>query len=318
MTRFRIWNVLRKTALIVLLPLLIWCVFALHFILFNENTLLTGIAGILFCGLWLLSLFVKKAIFVPLGMALVILTGFCALTPAYRFSKVKWQTPWQRRPRAVLLGGNKIKFYDVRDFRYESESKMIVRYKDMIFDLDDLRSVDLALSHWDGLEMVAHTMLAFNFAKSPTLVLSLETRIPEGKTQSAVAGLFKQYEIIPVLGTEEDIFDLRIKYRGEDFYRYRTRTTREQARKLLQAVAFYVNGRPRFYNTLTRNCSTGLLPFLRVLRLDPIEDIRLVINGYSDQLMYRLGYLEHDEGESFASLRHRSYVPGKSRGTPAK
>jgi hypothetical protein len=202
----------------------------------------------------------------------------------------------------------------VRDFRYRSEDDHTVRYRDMTVDPERLSSVDLAVSYWDGLEAVAHTMLGFNFSDGQRLVLSMETRIPEGRSQDAVAGLFKQYEIIPVLGTPQDVFDLRIKYRGEDFYLYRTNVTPEQGRLILLAVARRLNGERELYNTLTRNCSTSLAPLVEVVGKEPFRDIRVLFNGYSDRMLYELGYLKHREDESFASLRNRSYVPGKSRG----
>ena len=97
-----------------------------------------------------------------------------------------------------------------------------------------------------------------------------------------MAGLFKQYEIIPVLGTPQDVFDLRIKYRGEDFYLYRTNVTPEQGRLILLAVARRLNGEREFYNTLTRNCSTSLAPLVEVVGKEPFRDIRVLFAKYAE------------------------------------
>ena len=308
-------TVVRIAALAVALPLIFWSCGVFHYLLFRETLFLTALVGIFFLGLWIFGLFFQRAVWILLASQMFVGIYFLCVTPENSFQNVQWQTPWVRRPWAEFdLKEKKITFYDVRDFCYKSENDYQVRYLDMTVSPEELHSLDLAVSHWDGLESVAHTMLCFNFKNQKRLVLSMETRIPVGKKQGAVAGLFKQYEIIPVLGTPEDLFDLRIKHRGEDFYLYRTNTTPEQMRHLLRSVAVYVNLKPEFYNTLTRNCTTSLLPLVEVLALDPIDDFRLVINGFSDQLLFRLGYLHCREGETFASLKSRSYIPGKSAG----
>ncbi|MBQ9500828.1 MAG: DUF4105 domain-containing protein [Lentisphaeria bacterium] len=303
-----------KVCLVLALPVLVWCLGVLHFLLFREEIFLTLIAGALFFLLYFAGWFRFRAavmlILAEVGIALF----FRCITPVQRFARTKWQTPWARRPAAGFPGKGKILFRDVRDFRYRTENDYTVRYLDMTVDPDRLRSVDLALSHWDGLEAVAHTMLGFNFSDGKRLVLSMETRLPEGRGQDAVAGLFKQYEIIPVLGTPEDVLDLRVRYRGEDLYLYRTCVTPEQGRLLLMCIARRINGGRAFYNTLTRNCSTSLAPLAEVAGGEPFRDIRVLVNGFSDRMLYELGYLKHREGESFDSLRNRSYIPGKSRG----
>ena len=307
-------RIAEKVSLVLAFPVLVWCLGVLHFLLFGEDPFLTVGAAVLFFLLYLAGWFHFRAAVMIFLAEIGIAVFFWCITPSQRFAGTTWQTPWARRPAAGFPGDGKVLFRNVRDFRYRSEDDYTVRYLDMTVDPERLSSVDLAVSHWDGLEAVAHTMLCFNFSDGKRLVLSMETRIPAGMTQNAVAGLFKQYEIIPVLGTPEDVFDLRIKYRGEDFYLYRTCVTSEQGRLLLMCVARRINGGRAFYNTLVRNCSTSLAPLVEVAGGKPFCDIRLLFNGFSDRMLYERGYLKHREGESFASLQYRSYVPGKARG----
>ena len=239
---------------------------------------------------------------------------FACLTPAKQFENVTWQSPWKHRPEAEFLPDSRIRFRYVRDFLYRSEKDYTPQYREMIVSAGDLQHIDLALSHWDGMESVAHTMLGMQFKNGEYLCLSLETRVPEGKEQSSIGGLFKQYELIPLLGTRRDIFDLRIKHRGEDFYLYRTTLSQEKARQLLIFLAANLKRKPQFYNTLTHNCTTALELFLHIAGNGPVDDFRLLVNGFSDKLLYELGYLKHRKGESFASLKSRSYISGKSAG----
>ena len=173
------------------------------------------------------------------------------------------------------------------------------------------RTVVVAVSHWDGMEKIAHTMLSFGFADGRYLALSMETRLPEGKEQGFLPGFYKQYEIIMVLATEEDLFKLRTDYRGEELYLYRTNATPEQARQMFRLLlegADRLYREPAYYNSITQNCTTSLAPLLRLINPSFEGDIRLLLNGESDQLLYELGYLKHRDGESFPELKKRRYV----------
>ena len=74
----------------------------------------------------------------------------------------EWQPSWSRLP-SVEINGNEIVVKDVRSFIYRTERDFDARYVTRRFDLDKLATLDFAVSHWDGMEFVAHTMLSFRF-----------------------------------------------------------------------------------------------------------------------------------------------------------
>lgn len=238
------------------------------------------------------------------------LVWFLALTPERQFRETVWQSSWGRAPR-VVYSGTEATIHDVRDFVYRSEQDYDVRYRTLSFDRTGVETVDLAVSHWDGLDRIAHTMLSFGFADGRHLAVSMETRLPEGAVQGFLPGLYKQYEILMVLATEEDLFKLRTNFRGEEFYLYRTNATPAQSRELLELIltgADELYRNPAYYNSITQNCTTSLAPLLRVINPTFTGDIRLLLNGRSDELLYDLGYLHHRDGESFAALKSRSRI----------
>ena len=104
------------------------------------------------------------------------------------------------------INGNEIVVKDVRSFIYRTERDFDARYVTRRFDLDKLATLDFAVSHWDGMEFVAHTMLSFGFEDGKHLALSVETRLPEGVEQGSVPGLYKQFNVIYILADEEDLF----------------------------------------------------------------------------------------------------------------
>lgn len=148
----------------------------------------------------------------------------------------EWQPSWSRLP-AVEINGNEIVVKDVRSFVYRTERDFDARYVTRRFDLDKLSTLDFAVSHWDGMEFVAHTMLSFGFEDGRHLALSVETRLPEGVEQGTIPGLYKQFNVIYILADEEDLFGLRTSYRKEDMYLYRINIGRENLKKAFLGFA---------------------------------------------------------------------------------
>ena len=68
---------------------------------------------------------------------------------------------------------------------------------------------------------------------------------------------------------------------------------------------------PRFYNTLTANCTTIVFEMAR--RIDPglPMDWRLLASGYLDRYLYDLGALAGPGG--FDTLRQRAHITAKAR-----
>lgn len=222
----------------------------------------------------------------------------------------EWQPSWSRLP-SVEINGNDVVAHDVRSFIYRTEHDFDVRYVTRRFDLDKLSTLDFAVSHWDGMEFVAHTMLSFGFEDGKRLALSVETRLPAGVEQGTIPGLYKQFNVIYILADEEDLFALRTSYRKEDMYLYRINIGRESLKKAFLGFVEKINGfhaRPRYYNTVTANCTTELVDtfknYLGVRRWQWVP----LFNGMCDQDAYDRGELLHLPGESFPELKKRSFL----------
>lgn len=222
----------------------------------------------------------------------------------------EWQASWSRLP-TVEINGNDITVHDVRSFIYRTEQDYDVRYVTRHFDLDKLATLDFAVSHWDGMEQVAHTMLSFGFDDGRFLALSVETRLPKGVSQGTIAGLYKQFNLIYILADEEDLFGLRTNYRKEDMYLYRINIDRKNLKKAFLGFAANINAlheHPRYYNTVSANCTTELVhTFQNYLGLRPWQWTPL-FNGMSDQDAYDRGELLHHPGETFPELKKRSFL----------
>jgi hypothetical protein len=274
-----------------------------------------------FCawGFWLASaavfisaVFVKRnrpATFIIAAiMPLTVTIWWFTITPA---NNADWQTPWARMPE-IEVKGNVLSIQNIRDFNYRGENDYDVRYISGDYDLEKLEKVMLVLSYWDGNTAVAHTMLDFGFKDGKWLVISSETRLKNGQQQTALGGLFKQYGSLYIIGTEADLLMLRTNYRKEQVYMYQMlRITPAESRTLLLDLVKRCNQlrtRPMFYNTITGNCMTSLIPSMRTASRDPnvFRDIRILLNGYSDEMIYERNY--NPAEISYEQFRQDHYI----------
>ena len=76
---------------------------------------------------------------------------------------------------------------------------------------------------------------------------------------------------------------------------------------------------PEFYNTLTNNCTTNIRNEINQLHPGRVPyDFRVLLPGYSDELAYDLGLIEHDG--SYQTTRERARINNlayKYRDAPA-
>lgn len=307
----------------VLLPILmfgaVWCSGA-FFIAFDAAPAIAVLAVFALWMLILLSVFLRRAILAAALVESAALAAFLCITPQQRFRDTKWQTSWGKTPEVRKLADGRYELENVRDFHYRSEDDYEVDYRSLTVDPEKISSIDAVFSHWDDLEMIAHSMLGLNFSDGTTLVFSLETRLPTGVEQNGICGLYRRYALAMIVGTPEDLYGLRADHRGETLYVYRVKADRKYMRKTVISLlerAGHLQRHPEFYNSLFRNCTTGMLSALPEANSMKINDIRLIFNGMAGNMLFEKDLIVHREGESFGSLRARSLVPGRCNGEGA-
>lgn len=224
----------------------------------------------------------------------------------------KWQTPWERAPQ-FEISGDTLTIRNLRDFRYRSEQDFDPLWRTETYNLNTIIGADFAECHWDGMEAICHTMISFSFADGKHLVISAETRLPAGETQSAIGGLYKRYGLLYLFGTEEDIFALRTNYRHEDLLLMPMNIKPQSARNMLLhfiAQAQQAEEKHIAYNTISNNCSSGVMRTFRHLApsMPRYYDLAPIHNGSISKLLYKHGALITRTGESYNDLRKRCYL----------
>jgi hypothetical protein len=132
------------------------------------------------------------------------------------------------RTSSGTIEGDRLLVRNVRNFLWRGDADFDPRWETRSYDLNGLTGLDLFLSYW-AREPIAHTILSFGFADGRHLAFSIEIRKEKKEAYSALAGLFRAYELSFIAADERDVVGVRTNVRGEDVRIYRVRATPAQA-----------------------------------------------------------------------------------------
>jgi hypothetical protein len=238
------------------------------------------------------------------ALVLVILLWWSTIMPS---GDRPW-TPDVARAATATIDGDRLVISNVRNFNWRSDADFDPVWEQRSYDLSQVANVDLIMSYWAG-ETIAHTIISFGFTDGTRLAFSIETRKEVGEAYSPIAGFFKQYELSVIAADERDVVRVRSNVRGEDVRIYRLRMTSAAAQVLLHEYVTMLNNiadQPRFYNTLTANCTTLVYNMVRVIHPGLPLDPRILLTGYLPDYAYDLGAT--DTSMPFAILRDLSKI----------
>lgn len=195
--------------------------------------------------------------------------------------------------QALKGPGQRVSVSNVRNFRWRSDEDFDARWEQRSYDLSRLERVDVALSYWMG-PAIAHTLVSFGFSNGEHLVFSIEIRKERGEQFDALAGFFRRYEMVLVAADERDILAVRTNVRGETVHLYQVDMPAQAMRELFMAYAQQADElieQPRFYNTLTANCTTIVWQLARSIGAQLPLDWRLMASGYLPSYLQGFGVL---------------------------
>ena len=237
---------------------------------------------------------------------------FLGVVVWYSSIKPSHDRPWRPEvavmPRAII-DGDRVRITGVRNFEYRSRNDFNVRYEEREVSLSHLNSLDFYLCYFWSDAPVAHTFVSFGFDNAPPLSISIETRPEIGEGFDPLPSLFKQFELIYVVGDERDLVRVRTNYRNEDVYLYHIRTSPEFTRRLFLVYLERINelaDRPEFYNLFSNSCTINIVRYANLAGRVGRLDIRQIVNGWSDRYLYSAGAL--DTNLPFEELRQRSRI----------
>lgn len=215
------------------------------------------------------------------------------------------------------VDGSEVTLHDVRDFDWRSDDDYDARWETRRYDLDRLASADAVLSYW-GSRAIAHAMVSFGFDDGRRVVFSVEIRRERGEQYSPIGGFFKQFEAVLVAADERDIIGVRTNVRGEDDYLYPLRMDKAAMHALFLSYVRAANElatTPKFYNTITSNCTTIVYRMARQIEPGLPWDIRLLLTGYLPDYLHDVGAV--DRSVPVDELRRRGRITERARRTAA-
>jgi hypothetical protein len=171
----------------------------------------------------------------------------------------------------------------------------------------------MIMSYWSG-TAIAHLLISFGFEDGEHVVFSVEIRREKRESYSEIGGFFKAFDLSILAADERDVIRVRTNVRGEDDYLYRIHMPVTAIRELFLSYLDQANSlvqRPRFYNTITVNCTTLVYHMMKhIVGYLPL-DYRLILSGYIPEYVYRVGGL--DNRFPLAELRARGRITDRAR-----
>jgi hypothetical protein len=129
------------------------------------------------------------------GLFLGVVAWWISIVPSH---DREWRPEVAVMPRADI-DGDRVRLSGVRNFDFRSREDFTVHYEEREVLLSHLTGLDLFVSYWaEG--PVGHTFVSFIFDNAPPLTISIETRTEVGEGFAPIASLFKQFELIYVVG----------------------------------------------------------------------------------------------------------------------
>jgi len=300
---------IKIVTVLVVAGMTIWSAGALYYSPLLDESLRPGAAAIFVVAIVLAFIFLPRRGRTLLGF----LATFGVLVALYfripASNDRDWQPDVAVTPYATF-NGDLVTIHGVRNFDYRTETDFTPRWETRTYDLSKLDSVDLIAVYWAG-KPIAHIMLSAGFGGKDYVAISIETRKERGESYSTFAGFFRQYELVYVVADERDVIGVRTNYRQpqEDVYVYRLRTPRPNMRRVFLEYMRAINElreHPRFYNTLTTNCTTTILMHTRVNPESPPMSWKILLSGYVPDYLYELERI--DTSKPFPELEKLSHV----------
>jgi hypothetical protein len=251
---------------------------------------------------------------VALGL-LVFAAGFCAVLFWWQRIQPTNDRLWADDVAQMTTGvvdGSHVTLHNVRNFEWRSNTDYTQRWETRVYDIDRLDSVDLILSYWNG-PAIAHMLISFGFDDGQHVVFSVEIRRDKREAYSEIGGFFKQFELSIVAADERDVIGVRTNVRGEDDYLYRLRMPLSSMRSLFVSYVDQANSlaiKPRFYNTITVNCTMLVYHMMKRINGRLPFDYRVLLTGYLPNFVYDVGGL--DQRFTLEELRSRGRITDRA------
>jgi hypothetical protein len=252
------------------------------------------------------------ALFTALVAIPLLVVLWASLKPS---NQRRWSLDQSVLPYAEF-DGKAVRIHGVRNFRWSDSADFVPGWEDRSYDLDAIATAWYVLvpfsRAWRG---PAHAFVTFGFDDGRYLAISVEARREEQESYGVLKGMLRRFELMYVIGDEQDFIGRRAIHDGSDVYLYPIRAGRAGVRAVFRSMLERTNqihDRPEFYNSFTNNCTLNLVRHVNQLVPGRIPSSwRIIMPGYSDAVIHRLGLI--DSTGTLAEVRARFLINDKVR-----
>ena len=221
----------------------------------------------------------------------------------------------EKSPR-VNFDGDVVVVDNFRNFRYQGDGSHEEKYETRSIKISDLATVDFIVVPFATHPDLAHTMMSFGTRCGQYSVVSIEARRKLNQKFGIIKGTLGAFRLMYVIADERDAIGQRTELQGDDVFLYKSNATSDQVQTFFKCVMMKVDELSRTretYNTVTNNCLTNIRTHVNEIWPGRIPwNWRILINGHSDFLAFKLGLLESEQ--SFESTQEEANITSKAKG----
>jgi hypothetical protein len=244
----------------------------------------------------------RRVIILTVGSSLVVGAAITAAVVSARTPSLarEWDEDVRVLTEVETRSDGVVRLGQVRDWRYTRDSVVTRDYVAARYDADDIQDLWLYEQELGLGGRIAHTFLVFEFSEDygpmRWLGLSVETRREVGETYSLIGGVLRAFEVTHIWANEEDLVTRRVEFLDYPLTRYRVSVAKEHIARIFrqfvdETVALATT--PRWYNTLTTNCTSSLIAYVNKVEADAIPwHYSFMFTGRTDTYLGQLGYLD--------------------------
>lgn len=210
-----------------------------------------------------------------------------------------WESGFEKMPSAVFNEDETVTIKDIRDWTYDENGPITYDYISKTYDPSKIKNVYFLMEPFSKWKAIAHTFMEFEFEDGDKILVSVEARREVGEDFNAFYGLFNNYELINVWGTERDLVGRRLIVEKSDTYKYKVVLSDQYAKNIFIELAketARLKDTPEFYNTFSDNCTNRLAKAANAIKPGVVPyDLSWVLPGNSVKFLYKIGFIETSE-----------------------
>mgnify|MGYP001030130135 CR=1 FL=1 len=191
------------------------------------------------------------------------------------------------------IKGDNVLLKNVRDFNWRTTKDYDERWVEKKFKISDCTKIWLVLEYfYPTRRPVAHTLLSFEFKNGERISCSIEVRREPGERFSPIKGLLREFEIMYVWATEEDVIGVRSRCRKSETHLFEAVILGEgNQSRMLESYLKRTNNlheKPEFYNSIFNNCTTNIASHVNEVYPGRVpRAIGVILPGLSPRLLSR-------------------------------